>query len=236
MRKPFPKLGFPQKPVSIQRADPLLDICRALSVVALPAGSDDISIGVVAGRARDDMLYDVVLPVELAKAVEAAVLFAHNNSGPVLFAFKEVLRFKVGRLNGCLRHDDPRHLGRKAQPNLSTLSSAVQDDDAPLLLKRAKFLVGRVLGHRLAPLADAARHTATSGLEADDRLVEPDEAGVSKQVQVDRLLVGVEPRSQVVLEVLEELLDLHLADPVQGWLTPRFSGGPRSGPSAATGC
>ena len=111
MGQPISELGFSKKAVSIQSADPLLDIRGALPVVALPACRDDIAIGVVTCRSRDDMLYDVVLPVQLAKAVEAAVLLAHHDSGPVFFRLEEVLRLKVRSLNGCFGHDDAGNLG-----------------------------------------------------------------------------------------------------------------------------
>ncbi|MEW6441155.1 MAG: hypothetical protein AB1640_09515 [bacterium] len=151
----------------------------------------------------------IVLAIQLAEAVEAAVPFSHHDTGAILLHLEKVLRLQVWKHTFCRRDNDTRNLGRKRESDLAPVAVGIEDSDTALLLKRLELLVGCVFRHRFSLLTDATGHAAPGRLEANYGLLKTDETSMAKQVQVDGLLIGVEPRSEVILEVLEELLEIH---------------------------
>ena len=105
------------------------------------------------------MLDNVVLTAETAQAIKTPTPFTSQNAIAVFLALEEILCLDIRKLRGLSGDHNTWDLGGEIEPNLTAVTVAVEDNDAALLLKRLKLLVGRVLRHRLTLFADTAGHT-----------------------------------------------------------------------------
>jgi hypothetical protein len=147
--------------------------------------------------------------VQTCQRIEAPIVLALENQETILRHFEEVhvLYASCRFLDDC--RNNSGNLGREIETKQSTRVLRPDDGDGAFRVEGLEFLVRAALGHGRAMFTNATGHSAPSRLKADGYFLKSYKARMTKNVQIDSLLVRIQLRSQVVLKFFKELRYVH---------------------------